>query len=151
MDERRNLGGETGGQRFRQLAAVLDPGAEGAECARRLRESEVLPDEPEGAFYLFPDFEPHRDTLRDRSIETSSELCRRLLQEAGVAMLPGSDFGRPKDEMRARLAYVDFDGASALVAAESVPLDRPLPVQFLEDQCGPVLRAIRLIKDWLVP
>ena len=130
----------------RRILAAL-----GAECARRLRESEVLPDQPEGAFYLFPDFEPHRDTLRDRSIESSSELCRRLLQEAGVAMLPGSDFGRPKDEMRARLAYVDFDGASALVAAESVPLDRPLPVQFLEDQCGPVLRAIRLIKDWLAP
>ena len=130
----------------RRILAAL-----GLECARRLREAGVRVHDPEGGFYLFPDFEPHRETLRARGVETSSGLCQQLLHEAGVAALPGSAFGRPQDELGARLAYVDFDGASALVAAESVPLDRPLPVQFLEDHCGPVLRAIRLLKEWLSP
>lgn len=130
-------------QARRVLAAL------GLECARRLRASGVLVHDPKGGFYLFPNFEPQREILLSRGISTAPELCQRLLQEAGVAMLPGSDFGRPRDELRARLAYVDFDGASALVAAESHPLDQPLSSEFLEDQCGPVLRAVRLIEQWL--
>lgn len=128
----------------RRILAAL-----GLECAVRLRDAGVAVDDPEGAFYLFPNFEPHRNTLSARGITTSSQLCRRLLEEAGVAMLPGSAFGRSEEEMTARLAYVDFDGASALVAAESVPLDQTLSVRFLDDHCGPVLRALRLIKEWL--
>jgi len=131
------------------VQARLILAALGLECAVRLRDAGVAVDDPEGAFYLFPNFEPHRKTLSARGITTSSQLCRRLLEEAGVAMLPGSAFGRSEEEMTARLAYVDFDGASALVAAESVPLDQTLSVRFLEDHCGPVLRALRLIKEWL--
>ena len=132
-----------------QVRRILS--ALGLECARRLQDAGVRAHDPEGGFYLFPGFEPHREVLRSRGITTASGLCKRLLHEAGVAMLPGSDFGRPQEELRARLAYVDFDGASALVAAESVPPDRPLSLQFLQDQCGPVLRAIGLVKEWLAP
>ena len=128
----------------RRILAAL-----GHECAKRLRKAGVLVHEPEGGFYLFPDFASHRDRLRARGVATATELCQRLLHEAGVALLPGSAFGLPEDDLRARLAYVDFDGAGALVAAESHPLDRPLPPEFLESHCGPVLRAAGLIADWL--
>lgn len=128
----------------RRILAALD-----LECAVRLRDAGVAVDDPEGAFYLFPNLEPHRNALSARGIATSSQPCRRLLEEAGVAMLPGSAFGRSQEEMTARLACVDFDGASALVAAESVSLGQPLSVPFLGDHCGPVLRALRLVKEWL--
>ena len=45
---------------------------------------------------------------------TSAALTERVLREAGVALLPGSAFGCPPDQLTARLAYVDFDG-SALI------------------------------------
>ena len=130
----------------RRILAAL-----GAECTRLLRDAGLAVHDPEGGFYLFPNFEPQRKILRARSIATAPDLCRRLLQEAGVAMLPGSAFGRPEQELCGRLAYVDFDGAAALVAAESHPLDQPLATRFLEDQCGPVLRAMRLIGEWIAP
>ena len=51
-----------------------------------------------------------RDQLAVRGIRNDTTLCDRLLQEADVAILPGSAFGRSGDELTARLAYIDFHG-----------------------------------------
>ncbi|ROR32880.1 pyridoxal phosphate-dependent aminotransferase [Inmirania thermothiophila] len=103
---------------------------------------------PEGGFYLFPDFCPLRERLARRGITASGELCDRLLEETGVAILPGTDFGRPAAELTARLAFVDFDGARALVAAEAVPPHQELDDDFLETYCGRVLAAVQRVVDW---
>ena len=50
---------------------------------------------PQGAFYLFSDFTPLASQLATRGIHDSTTLCRRLLDETGVAILPGVAFGRP--------------------------------------------------------
>ena len=110
----------------------------GAEVAR-----------PDGAFYMFPDFEPLRAKLAGRGIGTGDELCRRLLQETGVAMLPGNSFGRPQQELTLRLAFVDFDGAKVLAAAEQIAPDLPLDEGFLRQHCERVLVAIQRVCDWL--
>jgi aspartate/methionine/tyrosine aminotransferase len=47
--------------------------------------------EPEGAFYLFLDCSP---VLRDG--QDANGLAEKLLQEAGVAVVSGVDFGAPK-------------------------------------------------------
>jgi aspartate aminotransferase len=104
---------------------------------------------PKGAFYLFPDFAPFRDKLAQRGVRDSASLCEALFQDTGVAMLPGSAFGRRSDELTARLAYVDFDGAHALAAAEVIPADRALGQSFLENHCRNVLTAIDQLCDWL--
>ena len=80
---------------------------------------------------------------------TSPQLCERLLQDTGVAILPGSDFGRSLPELTARIAYVDFDGARALAATEVLPRDRPLDESFLQTYCAPVIMAIDRICNWL--
>ena len=90
----------------------------------RLRTAGVSLELPEGAFYLFLDFTPAQSQLLDRDIHTSVGLCDRLLEDTGVAVLPGSAFGRPPKEFTARIAYVDFDGARALAASQAIPLDR---------------------------
>src|SRR5262245_6316191 len=90
----------------------------GGLACRRLQAFGVNVNAPEGAFYLFPDFSPHETKLRARGITSSWELCERLLAETGVALLPGADFGRPSSELTCRLAYVDFDGARCLAAAQ---------------------------------
>lgn len=118
-------------------------------CAGRLVESGIDVHPPQGAFYLFPDFSPLADRLRARGITTSRVLCGRLLEETGVAVLPGEDFGRPSDELTARIAYVDFAGGHCLSIAGATPPHDELGTQFLEQNCSAVIQAIQAICDWV--
>jgi aspartate aminotransferase len=121
----------------------------GNEVARRLKKvgARILP--PQGAFYLFPDFSPFRRALRARGIRTSQQMCTALLDDTGVAILPGSDFGRSPEELTARLAYVDFDGAAVLEASRRVPESQALDKSFVPKHCGRVMTAIDRLCDWL--
>ncbi len=104
---------------------------------------------PEGGFYLFPDFSRHADRLRARGIVTSRALCEALLDETGVATLPGTEFGRPAGELTARLSLVDFDGAKAMAALETLPRDAPIADDFLQAHCEHTLRAVDIMADWV--
>lgn len=97
-------------------------------------------------FSIFPDFESYRDQLKKRRIETSTALCEQLLQDTGVAILPGVDFGRSRDELTARIAFVDFDGREALLNYSENTL---LHGNFIEKYCGRTLKAMGLIVEWL--
>ena len=104
---------------------------------------------PEGGFYLFPDFSKFKNKFESMGITTGREFCSKLLEDTGVAILPGSDFGRPQDEFTARIAYVDFDGSHALANAEQVPSEKSLNGNFLEMSCGRVVEAADKICSWL--
>ena len=65
---------------------------------------------PEGAFYLFPDFDNYRAKLRKKGILTGKALAEELLMKKRVAILPGSDFYFPSTNLGVRTASVDFDG-----------------------------------------
>jgi len=119
------------------------------EVARRLDSAGLRVVPPAGAFYVFPDFSAHRDRFAERGITTSDELCRRLLAETGVAMLPGTAFGRPPDELTVRIAYVDFDGARALTAVEQLGPEGTIDKEFLGYYCSNVLEALDRLTDWL--
>lgn len=103
---------------------------------------------PEGGFYLFPDFTPQQDALRAKGIENSLDFCERLLEETSVVLLPGTDFGRPSAELICRLAYVDFDGARSLTAAEAIPDEEELSERWLRQYCGSVLQGIETLCAW---
>jgi aspartate aminotransferase len=62
-----------------------------------LREiKEITVNEPPGAFYLFPDVRAFfGKEIRGHKIETPSDLCMYLLEEAGVALVTGEAFGDP--------------------------------------------------------
>jgi len=121
----------------------------GTACASMLRELGVMVQDPVGAFYLFPDFSPLSDTFSRRGIHTSRQLCERLLDEAGVAILPGEVFGRDPAELTARIAYVNFDGAKALAASENIPLDETLPHRFIENYCHATMAAMEKLSSWV--
>ena len=121
----------------------------GNHCWKQLKNCGAIVNEPVGGFYLFPDFSPLRETLSARGISTSTELCEQLLEQTGVATLPGVEFGRPKEELTLRLAYVDFDGARALVACEQEYEKKDLDQKFLELYCPNVVQAIDAIIGWL--
>jgi aspartate aminotransferase len=69
---------------------------------------------PEGGFYLLLDFTTYRQPLEAIGLSTDTEICKRVLEDVGVALLPGISFGLPPENLCARLAYVDFDGKQAL-------------------------------------
>ena len=118
----------------------------GSVTAARLRGLGCSVPEPEGGFYLFPDFAAHRELLHRGGIISSAQLCDRLLEEAGVACLPGTEFGRPATEFTLRLAYVDFDGAAALAAADSGKI---IGEAFLAQHCARIGEAIDRVAEWL--
>jgi len=104
---------------------------------------------PVGGFYLWAELEAHRESLAARGIHDAPTLVERLLDETGVAILPGSVFGRPESELSARLAYVDFDGAAALAAADGLPADVPLGDGFVVDHAAPIHRALDALAGWV--
>jgi aspartate aminotransferase len=57
----------------------------------------------QGAFYLFPEI---GDALKLKSCRSDVEFCERLLDDAGVALVPGSAFGSP-GHMRISFAAAD--------------------------------------------
>ena len=118
----------------------------GRKLVSLLKNVEVEVPLPQGGFYLFPDFKKYREKLR---ITTSPEFCEHLLQETGVAILPGRDFGRAPEEMTARLAYVNFDGKKALEAASQIPDEQSLNDDFLYAYCAEPLNAVEKLCNWL--
>jgi len=104
---------------------------------------------PSGGFYLFPDFSPVRQQLAERGINDSETLCQRLLEESGVALLPGSAFGRPAEELTTRLAYVDLDGEQALAELAGGEPAETGHMAFLQRHCGRMLEAMDAIENWL--
>lgn len=131
-------------QDSRRVLAAL-----GRWLAVRLRAAGAGCDDPDGAFYLFPDLDAHRERLAARDIRTSAELCERLLQDTGVALLPGTDFGRPSAELTCRLAYVDFDGGQALAAAGALGPDALPGEDFLRAHCPRVCEAADRLVAWI--
>lgn len=121
----------------------------GKECAQVLHQAEIKVHDPVGGFYLFLDFSNYSDPLRLRGIRTSDELCARLLDETGVALLPGSSFNLAPQELTARLAYVDFGGPRALAAAKTIPLHEPLPNDFTRTCCAKVMEGVKAMAEWV--
>ncbi len=114
-----------------------------------LNGAEIQTHLPSGGYYLFLDFSPLRAQLAGRGIRDDKALCNRLMHEADVAILPGSVFGRSKDELTARLAYVDFHGSKALEASARTPLAQELPGGFADRFCGRVTRGVECIAEWV--
>ena len=101
----------------------------GQWCCIQLQKMMVDVQIPSGGFYLFPCFGKHRQTLRKRGICTDVELCEALLHDTGIAILPGSCFGRSTDELFARIAFVDFKGEIAMYLIESMVRTQTIPTR----------------------
>ncbi len=78
-------------QRRRDLALAVIRSWPGASCPK-----------PDGAFYLFPVL----DAFYDAEAPDSAALCTRILEKAGVALVPGSAFG---DDRCIRFSYAVAD------------------------------------------
>ena len=119
----------------------------GRWCAATLRAGRLLVDDPEGAFYLLPDASDFAPSLARRGVAGSEAMTNRILEDTGVALLPGSVFGRPREELTFRLSYVDFDGAAAL-RASAADADGELGEPFVLEHAPRVATAIQALVSW---
>jgi aspartate aminotransferase len=121
--------------------------------ARVCADAGLIVPPPQAGFYVYPDFEPWRDHLRDRhQVTTSAGLARLLLQRYDAATLPGSAFGEPTAALRLRLATALLYGDSEeqQEAALAAPHPTTLPPtaaaltrlsEILTDLAGPAACA----------
>ena len=112
----------------------------------RLRGCDLSMCDPEGGFYILVNFEAWREKLYANGMTTPEQICHGLLNHAGVALLPGTDFGLPADQLYARLAFVDFDGEAALAAATT---GTPQDDSFIQQYCPKMVSACDRIEQWL--
>jgi len=104
--------------------------------------------ELDGAFYLYPDFEPFREAVAaTRGVATSDQLADDVLATAKVATLPGSVFGDDAKLLRLRLATCDFDGQTALDQLANAP--ESSPSAFVRACCPRIERAGESLADYL--
>ena len=121
----------------------------GDYCYQELKNVEIKLHKQDGGFYLFPDFSNHSSNLHSKGVRTSSQFCKQLLIDTGVALLPGSAFGRPENELTARLAYVNFDGARALnLSKKSTSID--FSTSELAEVLKPVKKGLKFLINWLI-
>ena len=93
---------------------------------------------PEGGFYLFPEF-------INTKFLTSSEMCKNILNNTGVALLPGSDFGLDKKKMIARLSYTDFNGDAFL---KNISGSKNLDNVDLKKYAPNIVDGVNKLKEW---
>lgn len=54
--------------------------------------------EPQGGFYVYPSYHPFTKELHSLGVQTSANLSKWLIQNFGIAALPGSAFGEEDGE-----------------------------------------------------
>lgn len=108
--------------------------------AKSLRALGITAPPPQGAFYNYPDFAPHRESLAAAGIHTSPELAGHLMENYGLATLPGTAFGADPDILTLRLSSCDYDGAAALSACQSGAL---LDEYFIDSHAPRVREAVK--------
>tara|TARA_B100000579_G_scaffold436270_1_gene461772 strand:+ start:2258 stop:3493 length:1236 start_codon:yes stop_codon:yes gene_type:complete len=103
-----------------------------------LKSNNVLINPPQGAFYLMPEF-------INSKFKTSLELCDAILEDTGVALLPGSSFGFSKDKMLTRLSYTDFDGSQFL---KNISGSEKLGNDVIEKYAPNIVEGTNKLSEW---
>lgn len=103
-----------------------------------LKSNKVLINKPQGGFYLMPEF-------LNKKFNSSAEMCDDILNKAGVALLPGSDFGFEQNRMLARLSFTDFDGKKFMEKIE----DEIIIDDILINELAPkIVEGVDKLKKW---
>lgn len=119
----------------------------GGHVAGELRDGGAAVSDPGGGFYAFCDFSGFHDRF---DAESSVEFAELVLEETGVAFLPGTAFGRPHTEWSARIAYVNFDGEQVLARARELrDGGEAITVDSLRDVVPRTLEATRRVVEFL--
>ena len=118
----------------------------GSYLHRRFIKMNLNCPKPEGAFYLFPDFQNHQTKLNQRNILDCAQLTENLLENAKVAVLPGNDFYMDSENLCVRVASVDYSGPDVL---KHFPGLENCSDAWVEKQMPNLKLACDRIQDWI--
>tara|TARA_A100001011_G_C14183985_1_gene788178 strand:- start:305 stop:1225 length:921 start_codon:yes stop_codon:yes gene_type:complete len=105
---------------------------------KKLKSNKIFINPPQGGLYIMPEFV-------NSKFKTSAELCDVILEETGVAMLPGSDFGFNKNKMVTRLSFTDFDGKKFL---ENIKTYNELNDEVIKKYAPNVVEGVEKLSKW---
>ena len=105
---------------------------------KNLRSNKVLINKPQGGFYLMPEF-------LNNKFNSSSEMCDSMLNDTGVALLPGSDFGFDQSRMLARLSFTDFDGQEFMNKIED---NQKIDNDCIANLAPKIIEGVDKLKKW---
>lgn len=88
------------------------------------------------------------DQLAKLDLKDSVSLADHLLKHYGVALLPGVDFYFSPDELIFRLAYVDFNGKTALAEYQKNK-NIPLVLKFIKTFAPNIFNGDQIIIDFV--
>ena len=104
-----------------------------------LRSNNVLISKPQGGFYIMPEF-------LNKKFVSSEKLCEDILDNTGVASLPGSDFGFNSHKMIIRLSFTDFDGKEFMKnILDNTNIDHKL----LNKYAPKIVEGTKRLKAWV--
>ena len=81
----------------------------------------------------------------NNKFKTSSDLCNNILNNTGVALLPGSDFGFNSDKMLARLSFTDFDGEEFM---NNISGKENIDEKLIDKFAPKVVEGVNKLKNW---
>ena len=99
-----------------------------------------------GGFYVFPDFTEYKERLSSVGVSNSVQLAKKLLNDTGVAGLPGAHFGFSKDILNMRFSYVNFCGNKVM---DSLAAGRSVTSRFINEHCHKTVSAFKKIATWV--
>ena len=101
--------------------------------------------QPDGGFYMLPNFERWREPLAARGVYTSSDLTTYLLEKYQIVTLPGIAFGLPPQDLSVRLAssYLDMENEQKADAILAAYRDNPDAQHLMEQHHPATGEAIR--------
>ncbi len=90
--------------------------------------------QPQGAFYMMPNFDRWREPLAAKGVHTAKELAQYLLDHHQCAFLPGTPFGTPAEDLSLRMAcgFVDMETDEAADAVLTAWHVNPDPAVFMD-------------------
>ena len=103
-----------------------------------LKSNKVIINKPQGGFYLMPEF-------LDKKFQSSEDMCKDLLNNTGVVLLPGSDFGIPKNKMIARLSFTDFNGENFM---KNISDNDNISLEVISRLAPKVVEGTKRLKEW---
>ncbi|KIH99984.1 aminotransferase [Streptomonospora alba] len=103
-------------------------------AADRFAKAGAMAAAPQAAFYSYPDLEAWRGHLaREHGVTTGAELTALLLEDYGLGVLPGSEFGDSPDALRMRVATSQLYGETDDQRATALESDDPLDLPWIAD------------------
>ena len=105
---------------------------------KNLSSNKVLINEPQGGFYLMPEFVT-------KKFKSSSEMCKNILKKTGVALLPGSDFGFDKERLIVRLSFTDFNGQNFM---DEIKDEHNVSEELIKKLAPKIVEGVDKLKKW---